>query len=430
MQYGYNVIGMATTARQSPPKTADSEVQVQRWRHDFPILSAHCPNGRPLVYLDNAATTQKPSQVIDALDQYYREQNANIHRGVYSLSQQATAAYEAARGKLRKFISAADAREIVFTRGTTESINLVAAAYGRANLKAGDQIVLSGMEHHSNIVPWQFLCQQTGAVLRVVPFNDRGELLMDEYEKLLSDRTKLVAMVHLSNSLGTLNPVEEIVRFAHQRGAVVLLDGAQWAAHGPTDVKKLDVDFYAFSGHKLYGPTGIGVLYAKSAILEKMPPYQGGGDMIESVTFEKTTYAQPPHRFEAGTPHIAGAIGLGAAIDYISSIGLDKIAAHEAELLEYATARLSEITPLRIVGTARRKGSVVSFVIAGIHPHDIGTVLDAEGVAVRTGHHCCQPVMDRFAIPATARASFAFYNTKAEVDALVAAVRKALELFS
>jgi cysteine desulfurase/selenocysteine lyase len=330
---------------------------------------------------------------------------------------------------VQKFLGAADPAEIVFTRGTTESINLVAATYGRATLKAGDEIILSGMEHHSNIVPWQILCEQTGAVIRVAPFDDRGDLLLDEYEKLLSPRTKLVAMVHLSNSLGTINPVEQIIALAHRRGAVVLLDGAQWAAHGPTDVRRLDADFYAFSGHKLYGPTGIGVLYAKSALLQKMPPYQGGGDMIKSVTFEKTTYADPPQRFEAGTPHIAGAVGLGAAIDYIHAVGLDKMAAHEARLLEYATAQLSEIDGIRLIGAARRKGSVISFIARNIHPHDIGTVLDAEGIAVRTGHHCCQPVMDRFAIPATVRASLAFYNTTAEVDALAAAVRKAIQMF-
>jgi cysteine desulfurase/selenocysteine lyase len=402
--------------------------QVERWRADFPIL-ARSVHGKPLIYLDNAATTQKPQQVIESLERYYREQNANIHRGVYWLSQEATSLYEAARTKVQKYLGAAESREIVFTRGTTESINLVAASYGRANLKAGDEIILSGMEHHSNIVPWQLICEQTGAKIRVVPINDRGELLLDEYQKLLSDRTKIVAMVHLSNSLGTINPVEEIIRLAHARGAVVLIDGAQWVAHGPTNVRKLDADFYAFSGHKLYGPTGIGALYAKASILEKMPPYQGGGDMIHSVTFEKTTYADAPQRFEAGTPNIAGAIGLGAAIDYVTAIGLDAMAAQEATLLDYAAEKLSEIESLRIVGTARNKASVVSFVLNDIHPHDVGTVLDAEGVAIRTGHHCCQPVMDRFAIPATARASMAFYNTLADVDALVAAVRKVTEMF-
>jgi cysteine desulfurase / selenocysteine lyase len=425
-------IGMATAPGKlrasTPPPSPQTEGDVDRYRRDFPILS-RVFHGRPLVYLDNAATTQKPTAVIDCLEQYYKAENANIHRGVYLLSQEATNLYEAARGKVQKFLGAAESREIVFTRGTTESINLVAATYGGANLKAGDEIVVSGMEHHSNIVPWQLLCGQTGAVIRVAPFNDRGELLMDEYEKLLNPRTKIVAMVHLSNSLGTINPVDEIIKLAHRHGAVALLDGAQWAAHGPTNVRALDADFYAFSGHKLYGPTGIGALYAKAALLEKMPPYQGGGDMIKSVTFAETTYADPPHRFEAGTPHIAGAIGLGAAIDYITKIGLDKIAAHETRLLDYATAKLSEIDGVRLIGTARKKGSVLSFVTRNIHPHDIGTVLDAEGIAVRTGHHCCQPVMDRFAIPATARASLAFYNTTAEIDALAAAVRKAIEMF-
>lgn len=407
---------------------APHQPRIEQRREDFPIL-ARSVHGKPLIYLDNAATTQKPRQVIEALERYYREQNANIHRGVYWLSQEATSLYEAARMKVQKYLGAADPREIIFTRGTTEGVNLVAATYGRAMLEAGDEIVLSGMEHHSNIVPWQLVCEQTGAKIRVAPFNDRGELLMDEYEKLLNGRTRIVAMVHLSNSLGTINPVDEIARLAHARGAVVLIDGAQWVAHGATGVRRLHADFYAFSGHKLYGPTGIGALYVKASILEKMPPYQGGGDMIHSVTFEKTTYADPPQRFEAGTPNIAGAVGLGAAIDYVNSVGLEAMAAHEAELLAYATGRLLEIEGLRIVGTARKKASVISFVLKDVHPHDVGTVLDAEGVAIRTGHHCCQPVMDRFAIPATARASLAFYNTKADVDALVAAVRKVTEMF-
>jgi cysteine desulfurase / selenocysteine lyase len=402
---------------------------VDRWRRDFPILARRV-RGQPLIYLDNAATTQKPSVVIEATDRFYRTENANIHRGVYLLSEEATAAYEAARETARQFINAALATEIVFTRGTTESINLVAATYGRANLKAGDEIVLTGMEHHSNIVPWQLLCEQTGAKLQVVPFNDRGELLMDEFEKCLTPRTKIVAVVHLSNSLGTINPVEKIVELAHARGAVVLLDGAQWVAHGHTDVRRLDADFYAFSGHKLYGPTGIGVLYGKAALLEKMPPYQGGGDMISSVTFARTTYADPPHRFEAGTPNIAGAVGLGAAMNYLTGVGLDAVFAWENELLEYATEKLNSIDGLRIVGTAEHKGGVISFVLKNIHPHDVGTVLDGEGVAIRTGHHCCQPVMDRFSIPATARASLAFYNTKAEIDALAAAIRKAIAMFA
>jgi cysteine desulfurase / selenocysteine lyase len=402
---------------------------VDRWRRDFPILGRSV-RGKPLVYLDNAATTQKPGVVIEATDRYYRMENANIHRGVYLLSEEATAAYEAARETSRQFINAALASEIVFTRGTTESINLVAATYGRAHLKAGDEIVLTGMEHHSNIVPWQLLCEQTGARLQVAPFNERGELVMEEFEKCLTPRTKIVAVVHLSNSLGTINPVEKIIELAHARGAVVLVDGAQWVAHGRTDVRRLDADFYAFSGHKLYGPTGIGVLYGKAALLEKMPPYQGGGDMISSVTFAKTTYTDPPHRFEAGTPNIAGAIGLASAMDYLNGIGLDEILAWENELLHYATAKIAAIEGLRIVGTAANKGGVISFVLKDIHPHDIGAVLDSEGIAIRTGHHCCQPVMDRYSIPATARASLAFYNTKAEIDALAAAIRKAIAIFA
>ncbi|HTW95755.1 MAG TPA: cysteine desulfurase [Tepidisphaeraceae bacterium] len=411
------------------PQTASPSFDVERLRADFPIL--HRPvHGRPLIYLDNAATTQKPRAVIDTIKRYYEQENSNIHRGVYTLSQEATAAYEGAREKVRGFINAADTKEIIFTRGTTESINLVASSFGRSRFKPGDEIVITGMEHHSNIVPWQLICEQTGAVLRVVPFNDRGELLMDQFEKLLTPRTRLVGVVHVSNSLGTVNPVRQIIQMAHEHGAVALVDGAQWVAHGKTDVRSLDADFYAFSGHKLFGPTGIGVLFGKKALLEAMPPYQGGGDMISSVTFEKTTYNDLPHKFEAGTPHISGGIGLGAAIDYLQDVGLDAIGNYERDLLAYATARLTEIPGLRLVGTAAQKASVLSFVLEHIHPHDIGQALDARGIAVRTGHHCCQPVMDRFRIPATARASLAFYNKTTEVDALADGIRGAIKMFA
>ncbi len=364
--------------------------------------------------------------MIETLTHYYESENANIHRGVHTLSQEATAAFEAAREKIAQFINAEHSRQIIFTRGTTESINLVAATYGRKFLKTGDEIILSAMEHHSNIVPWQILAEEIGAKIRVIPMNDRGELLMDEFEKLLSDRTKIVSVVHLSNSLGTINPVREIIAKAHQHGAVVLIDGAQWVAHGPLDVRELDADFYAFSGHKLYGPTGIGVLYGKEKLLDIMPPYQGGGDMISSVTFEKTTYNALPHKFEAGTPHIAGGIGLGAAIDFVNSIGRENIARHEQELLIHATALLQEIPGVRIIGTAREKAGVISLVVDNppIAPLDVGMRLDAEGIAVRTGHHCCQPVMDRLMIPATARASFAIYNTTQEVEALASALKR------
>ncbi|MEO6436511.1 MAG: SufS family cysteine desulfurase, partial [Tepidisphaeraceae bacterium] len=396
-------------------------------RADFPILST-TSSGKPLVYLDNGATTQKPRQVIDALRQYYESENANIHRGVYTLSQLATNKYEETRTKIRKFINAAEDREIIYTRGNTESINLVAQSYGRSRLSAGDEVVISAMEHHSNIVPWQMVCEQTGAKLRVIPMNDPGELLLDEYEKILAGgKVKIVSVVHLSNSLGTINDVKRITRLAHEHGAVVMLDGAQWVAHLPTDVRDIGCDYYAFSGHKLFGPTGIGVLYGWAELLEKMPPYQGGGDMIASVTFEKTTYADLPNKFEAGTPHIAGVIGLGAAIDYVSSVGLANVAAYEHELLEYATGRLGEVPGLHIIGTAAQKGSVISFVLNDppMASHDIGVILDMEGVAVRTGHHCCQPVMDRFGIPSTARISLAMYNTRADVDAAVESLKKA-----
>ncbi len=409
----------------SPNNTFD----VERIREDFPVLHQEV-NGHPLVYLDNAATSQKPQCVIDALVNYYATENSNVHRGVHTLSQHATDDYEAARSKVRRFINAAEDHELIYVRGTTEGINLVAQTYGRQNIGAGDEIVISGMEHHSNIVPWQILAQETGAVLKVAPFNDEGELLLDEYEKLLNPRTKLVSIVHQSNAMGTINPMETIVELAHARGIPVLVDGAQSIPHIPIDVRKLDCDFFAFSGHKLYGPTGIGVLYGKTELLEQMPPYQSGGEMIRSVTFEKTLYNILPHKFEAGTPNIADSIGLGAAVDYIESIGMERIAAYEKELLDYGTGRLSGIEGLKLIGTAREKGGILSFTLGDIHPHDIGTIMDSQGIAIRTGHHCAQPVMQRFAIPATARASLAFYNTPAEIDALVKGIDRVLEVFS
>jgi cysteine desulfurase/selenocysteine lyase len=400
---------------------------VARLREDFPILhrSVH---GKPLVYLDNAATSQKPRCVIDGEARYYVELNANIHRGVHALSQQATDAYEAARDTVRRFINAARREEIVFVRGTTEAINLVAASWGQ-RLQPGDEILITEMEHHSNLVPWQLLCERSGAVLRVAPIDDAGELMLDEFERLLGPRTRLVAVTHLSNALGTINAVKRIIELAHAKGVVVLIDGAQAAPHLEIDVQALDCDFYAFSGHKLYGPTGVGVLYGKAALLGAMPPYQGGGDMIREVTFAKTTFNDLPYKFEAGTPHIAGVIGLGTAIDYVSAIGFDAIAAHERELLAYATEQAHAVSGLRLIGTARDKASILSFVLDGVHPHDIGTILDGEGIAVRTGHHCAMPVMEHFHVPATVRASFALYNTRAEVDALLRAVRKVQEVF-
>ena len=408
--------------------TAAKPFDIARARADFPILR-QTVNGRPLVYLDNAATGQKPQSVIDALVNYYATENSNVHRGVHTLSQRATDAYEGAREKTRRFINAGADREIIFVRGTTEGINLVAQTWGRQNVGPGDEIVISAMEHHSNIVPWQILGQEKGARLRVIPINDAGELLLDEYEGLLNDRTKLVSVVHQSNALGTINPVEQMVELAHSRGIPVLLDGAQSIAHIPVDVRRLDCDFYVFSGHKLYGPTGVGALYGKSELLEAMPPYQGGGEMIRSVTFEETLYNTIPNKFEAGTQNIAGSVGLGAAIDYVTALGMDNIAAYEQELLAYGTERLSEIGPLRLIGTARDKGSILSFVMENAHPHDVGTILDAEGVAVRTGHHCAQPLMERYGIPATARASLAFYNTKEEIDALVRGLDRVIEIF-
>lgn len=401
---------------------------VERIREDFPILRQQV-RGKPLVYLDNAATSQKPKIVIDTITHYYLAVNSNVHRGVHFLSEQATQAYEGARDKARRFLNAADAREIIFVRGTTEGINLVAQSYGRAFLKEGDEIIISAMEHHSNIVPWQILCEQVGARLRVIPINDDGELLVDEYEKLLNERTKFVSVVHVSNVLGTINPVKQIIEMAHRFSVPVLIDGAQAAPHLPVDVQALDCDFYGFSGHKLFGPTGIGVLYGKAELLEAMPPYQGGGEMIRAVTFEKTLYNVIPFKFEAGTPHIEGAIGLGAAIDYLGGIGPERIAAYEQDLLAYANEALSAIPGLRIIGTAREKASVLSFVLDNVHAHDIGTILDQEGIAIRAGHHCAMPLMKRFNVPATARASLAFYNTKEEIDALVKAIYKVKEMF-
>ncbi len=405
--------------------TAALPFDPQSVRADFPALDL-AVRGKPLVYLDNAATAQKPQAVIDRLERYYSTENSNVHRGVHYLSEVATEAYEGTRKKLQQFLNAASTCEIVFVRGTTEGINLVANSYGRANAKEGDEIIVSTMEHHSNIVPWQILCQQTGAQLRVVPVTDTGELDMGQFEVMLGPRTRLVSIVHMSNALGTINPVRRIIEFAHQRGVPVLLDGAQAACHLPVDVQELDCDFYTFSGHKLFGPTGIGVLYGKERLLDKMPPYQGGGDMISSVSFEKTLYNELPYKFEAGTPNIAGVVGLGAAVDYLSGIGWEGIAAYENGLLEYATDQVSGIEGVRLIGTAEEKASILSFVIEDIHPHDIGTVLDREGVAIRAGHHCCQPLMHRFDVAGTARASLAMYNTRQDIDRLAAAVHKAI----
>jgi cysteine desulfurase/selenocysteine lyase len=409
-------------------RPTEAAADLTRYRADFPILSTRT-HGKPLIYLDNGATTQKPRTVIEAEKRFYSLQNANIHRGVYALSQQATDAYETAREEIARFINAPTSQQIIFTRGTTESINLVAATWGRASLRPGDEIILSALEHHSNIVPWQLIAEATGAVIKVIPINDAGELQMDEYARLLSDRTKMVAVAHVSNSLGTINDVRRIVELAHAAGAKVLIDGAQWVAHHPTDVAEIDCDFYAFSGHKLFGPTGIGILYGKLELLESMPPYQGGGDMIESVTFEKTLYAKPPARFEAGTPNIAGVVGLAAAVQYVQSVGFDGIANYENALLAYATERVASVPGLRIIGTARNKATVISFVMEDpeIPILEIGMHLDREGIAVRTGHHCCQPVMGRFNIPGTTRISLAFYNTRQEIDACVAALNKLVE---
>ncbi len=404
-----------------------ASLDVARIRAEFPALGQRV-HGRPLVYLDNAATTQKPVAVIEAVRQYYEADNANVHRGVHVLSQRATDAYEEARAAVGAFIHAKSVREVVFTRNATESINLVARAWGDANVHQGDEVLITAMEHHSNIVPWQMLCERKGATLRVAPMDDRGELIMEEFERLLTSRTKMVAATHVSNALGTVNPVQEIVRMARQSGATVLIDGAQAVYHMPVDVQAIGADFYVWTGHKMYGPTGIGVLHGREAILEAMPPFLGGGDMIRSVTFEGSTWNELPYKFEAGTPNIAGTVGLGAAIDYVRGVGFEAIVPHEAALLEYGTARLEEVPGLRLVGTARRKCGVLSFVMDGLHPHDIGTIVDREGVAIRTGHHCAQPVMDRFGIPATARASLAMYNTTQDLDALAMALRHAQAL--
>ena len=404
------------------------DFDVAEIRKDFPILKQKV-HGKPLVYFDNGATSQKPQQVIDALSRYYSAENSNIHRGVHDLSERATAAYETAREKIRAFINAPTDKEIIFVRGTTEAINLVAQSYGRSFLKTGDEIIVSAMEHHSNIVPWQILCEQVGAYLRVIPINHDGEILMDEYRRLLNERTKLVSVTHVSNALGTVVPVKEIVALAHQRGVPVLLDGAQAVPHLKVDVQDLGCDFYAFSGHKVFGPTGVGVLYGRAEMLEKMPPYQSGGDMISLVTFEKTHYNVLPYKFEAGTPNIAGGIGLGAAIDYLDGLDWQQVEAHERQLLSYATDELSKIDAVRIIGTAEEKAGVVSFVIDHVHAHDVGTILDQEGVAIRAGHHCAMPVMQRFGVPATARASFAFYNTTAEIDVMVQAIHRVLKVF-
>jgi len=417
---------MATTHDIARPATRPA-FDVARVREDFPILKEKV-HGKPLVYFDNAATSQKPGAVIEAERKFYLSECSNVHRGVHYLSEQATRAYEETRSKVQHFINAAEAREIVFVRGTTEAINLVASSYGRKNVAAGDEVVITAMEHHSNIVPWQILCEEKGARLRVAPINDDGELIFEEFEKLLNQRTRFVSVAHVSNALGTINPVRRIIKTAHGWNVPVLLDGAQAAPHLKVDVRDLDCDFYTISGHKIFGPTGIGVLYGKAKVLESMPPYQGGGDMISSVSFEKTTYNVIPAKFEAGTPNIAGTIGLGAAIDYMNTLGFENLAPYEHELLVYATEALSRIPGLRLIGTAKEKAAVISFVMDGLHPHDVGTVLDQEGIAVRTGHHCAQPLMDRFGVPATTRASLAFYNTFEEVDALVKGLEKVKEI--
>jgi cysteine desulfurase/selenocysteine lyase len=411
------------------PRFPTSPLDVERIRDDFPILRQRV-RGKPLVYLDNAATSQKPQVVIDAVTRFYAEENANIHRGVHYLSERATAAYDEVRERVARFINAGSPREVIFTRGTTDGINLVAQSFGRTVLKPGDDIVITVMEHHSNIVPWQLLCEQTGAVLRAAPITDAGELDLEAFEGLLGERTRLVAVVHVSNALGTINPIRQLVAMAHARGIPVLVDGAQSAPHLRVDVRELDCDFFVFSGHKVYGPTGVGVLYGKEALLERMPPYQGGGDMIATVTLERSTWAPLPAKFEAGTPMIAQVMGLGAALDYVSGVGLDAAAAWEHHLLTYATEEVGAIEGIRLVGTARDKASVLGFVLEGVHPHDIGTILDDEGVAIRAGHHCAQPVMRRFGVPATARASFAFYNTQAEIDVLTSGLLRVKKMFT
>lgn len=406
-----------------------SNFDVNKIREDFPVLS-QTVNGKPLVYLDNGASSQVPNLVIERGAKYLQEEHSNIHRGVHYLSQKATSAYEGAREKVKRFINAADVKECIFVRGTTEGINLVAHGYGRKFIAEGDEIIISAMEHHANIVPWQMLCEEKGAILRVIPMNERGELIIDEYEAMLNERTRIVSIIHISNALGTINPVKQMIQTAHKFGVPVLVDGAQAVPHLTVDVQDLDADFYTFSGHKMFAPTGSGVLYGKKEILETMNPFQGGGDMIRTVTFEKTTYAGLPNKFEAGTPAIASNIGLGAAIDYLNSIDRQAAFGYEEELLAYATEKLSNIEGVRIVGTAREKASVISFTIENVHPHDIGTILDQSGIAVRAGHHCAQPVMQFFQIPATARASFAFYNTKEEVDVLVNSIQKVIDVFA
>lgn len=402
-------------------------LDIKKIRADFPLLNREM-NGKPIVFLDSAASSQKPQQVIDAMNEYYRQQHANVHRGVYQLSQEATDAFERARTLVRTFINAASDKEVIFTRGTTEGINLVASSFGRQFVKAGDEVIVSHLEHHSNIVPWQLVCEQQGASLKVIPVTEAGELDMEAYRNLLSDRTRIVAVNHVSNALGTVNPVEEIIREAHARDIPVLLDGAQAVPHMKVDVQELDVDFYAFSGHKMLGPTGIGILYGKAKWLEAMPPYHGGGEMIHTVSFEKTTYAELPHKFEAGTPDIAGAVGLGAAVEYMLEIGPDQIGRHEHELLVYATEQLQQIEGLKIYGVSDKKAGVISFLVEGVHPYDLGTLLDKQGIAVRTGHHCAQPLMDRYGIPGTVRASFAVYNNREDVDKLVAGVKRAVNM--
>jgi len=419
-----------TVGHLSPVAThvATGALDVDKIRLDFPILERRV-NGKRLVYLDNAATSQKPRAVIDAISRYYEQGNANIHRGVHSLSIEATEAHDAARKTVQEFLKAKDTREIIFVRGATEAINLVAQSYGRAHVAAGDEVLITALEHHSNIVPWQILCEEQKAQLKVVPITDSGELVLEEFKKLLGPRTRIVSLTQVSNALGTIIPVQQLIEHAHAIGVPVLVDGAQAVPHFPVDVQALDCDFYAFSGHKVYGPTGVGVLYGKAGLLEEMAPYQSGGDMISSVRFEKTTYNKLPYKFEAGTPDIAGAIGLHAALQYVNELGMDNIAAHEDALLAYATKTVGAIPGVSLIGTADQKAGVLSFVVNGVHPHDIGTILDQEGIAIRTGHHCAQPIMERFGIPATARASFGLYNTKAEIDALVAGIQKVREVF-
>lgn len=403
------------------------KLNVEEIRKDFPILHRQV-NGKPLVYFDNGATSQKPQQVIDVINRYYQHENSNIHRGIHTLSQEATDAYEKARTTVQQFINAKHHHEVIFTSGTTGSINLVASSFGKKHLQAGDEIIISTMEHHSNIVPWQMICEEKGAILKVIPISDKGELLMDEFEKLLSSKTKLVSITHVSNTLGTINPVKEIIKLAKAVGAAILIDGAQAVPHTKVDVQALDCDFYAFSAHKMFGPTGVGILYGKEAILNELPPYQGGGDMIKTVTFEKTTYNELPHKFEAGTPNIVGGLGLAAAIDYMNNIGIENIEAYEHELLNYATEKIKQIEGVRIIGEAANKASVLSFLVDGTHPSDIGMIIDKLGIAIRTGHHCTEPLMNRFDIPGTARASFAFYNTKEEIDVFIKALERAVNM--